>query len=378
MALYVNTNQFYMQGFSGVVDVMIENLTSDSIDSVEIEVSGRLIAKKMFEAHRGVSRTLVERLSGSLLTKRISGPVVTVLSTFIKYLCGSLIAKGLHQNFSLGPGQCSQRLFQIDEPKIGGIQLIHFKITARQGTSVSAYRAGTTLLVLDKVESAKDIQIRADNFLNFGQASEKFNIGGVINVDIADKIKDGGIRTANDFMKEYENLPPAYKRLNLEPYLPSHFRWRPLAATALVLVTLAFLMDLWPDRPPRQQQEEVAPTTRQLGQPSEEQRQFERNQESVTGELEQVSNIAKKTEPTDSNESMAAGIKTETFVKPEEEQGRVASTKPVPIVKRSEPMIEAEETEGDVNEPEREDIIKRKEEPIKPEDTKGQIRKTRY
>lgn len=373
VVLYINTNQFYMQGFSCVVDIKVENVSRDPIDSLEIELSGRLITKRIFEAQTGILRNMVERLSGSLFAKRISGPVVAVLGIFIRQLSGNLIGKGMSESFPLEPGQRSQRLFQIDEPRTGGIQLVHFRITARQGASVFAYRADTTLVVLNKVEDAKDIQINADNFLNLGQTSEKFNIGGVINIDIADKIKTGGIKTANDFMEEYKNLLPAYQRLNLEPDAPSRRRWQLSAAAAIVLVVFAISVGIWPDRTPKQEQGEVTPTARQESLSPQELRPVE-------SAREQVRTPPSKTEPLDTKANFlrpeqmpSAAEKGEMLIKPEETQGEIVDTKPPPIIKKKDLVIEPEETEGDVNEPEMKEIIRRKDTSIEPEETEGDV-----
>jgi tetratricopeptide (TPR) repeat protein len=179
-----------MQGFSGVIDIKAENISSAPVDSLEIRVSGKLFPRKMSE------------------------------------------------RFRLEPGESKRRHFQIETLRTGGIKLVHFTITARRGNSISAYRTQATLVVSEKVDDAKDIQIHTDSLLNLGQASERFNIGGVINVNIADMIKSGRIKTANDLMGEYEKLAPAFSPLNLEQQGAkfSGRLWRSLVAAAIVMI----------------------------------------------------------------------------------------------------------------------------------------------
>jgi pSer/pThr/pTyr-binding forkhead associated (FHA) protein len=78
-----------------------------------------------------------------------------------------------------------------------------------------AYTAEATPLVLPKVEDVKDVQIQADNLINLGQASEKFNIGGVIDLHLGEMIKSRKIKSAYDFMTEYKKLPPKFQILRL-------------------------------------------------------------------------------------------------------------------------------------------------------------------
>lgn len=45
IALSVNTNQFYMQGYSGVIDIKLENLSDNAFDFIKVEVSGNLLER---------------------------------------------------------------------------------------------------------------------------------------------------------------------------------------------------------------------------------------------------------------------------------------------------------------------------------------------
>ena len=168
ITLSVNTNQFYMEGFSGVIDAQVQNLSNAGFDSVKMEVSGNLLDRAE---------------------------------------CSS---------FRVDSGQSKRRRFQIKQPTSGGVELIQFRVITTQGASVKAFWAETTLIVLPKVENVKDIQIQADNLVNLGQASEKFNIGGVIDLHIDEMIKHNKIKTAYDFMVEYSKLAPHFETLELE------------------------------------------------------------------------------------------------------------------------------------------------------------------
>jgi len=167
IALSVNTNQFYMQGYSGVIDIKLENQSDNSFDSIKVEVSS------------------------------------------------DLLGRSEHWSCRLEPCKSVEKRFSA-KPADAGVKLVQFRINARQADSVYAYWAETTLLVLPKVEDVKDIQIQADNLVNLGQDSEKFNIGGIIDLHIDEMIKRNKIRTAYDFMMEYRKLPPNFEMLELE------------------------------------------------------------------------------------------------------------------------------------------------------------------
>lgn len=168
LTLYLNTNQFYMQGFSGVIDLKIENQGGSNFDSVKIELSGNLLGRAELAS------------------------------------------------FRLGSSDSKRRRFPIRQPDVGGIELLQFRLNARRADTVFSFWAETTITVLPRVESAKDIQIQAENLVNLGQASDKFNIGGVINLNIDEMIKRNKINTAHDFMVEYSKLAPNFRSIELE------------------------------------------------------------------------------------------------------------------------------------------------------------------
>lgn len=166
IALFINMNQFYMQGFRGVIDIKIENLSDNPFDSVKVELSS------------------------------------------------DLLARSEHSSFRLDACENVRKRFQV-KPADAGVYYIQFRISAKQDNSVYAYTAEATPLVLPKVEDVKDVQIQADNLVNLGQASEKFNIGGVIDLHMDEMIKCRKIKTAYDFMMEYKKLPPKFQMLQL-------------------------------------------------------------------------------------------------------------------------------------------------------------------
>ena len=166
IALSLNMNQFYMQSFRGVIDIKIENLSDNPFDSVKMELSS------------------------------------------------DLLARSEQRSFRLEACENVRNRFQV-KPTDAGVYYIQFRISAKQGNSMYAYTAEATPLVLPKVEDVKDVQIQADNLVNLGQASEKFNIGGVIDLHMDEMIKSRKIKTAYDFMMEYKKLPPKFQMLQL-------------------------------------------------------------------------------------------------------------------------------------------------------------------
>jgi len=192
VALSINTNQFYMQGFSGVIHLKAKNLKDESLDSV----------------------------------------VVKALS--------NVPIKNNSWHFELAPGETRERKFQLTPPRWKGNELIQFEVTVKKGSTASIYEAQATLCILERIEDAKEIELHTGN-IDFGQESEKFNIGGVINVDIKNMIDRGQIKNANDLMREYEKLLPAFCPLNLE-FRGSRYLYSPLHGwKSLILVAVIAL-----------------------------------------------------------------------------------------------------------------------------------------
>lgn len=198
--LSINTNQFYMQGFNSVIHLKTKNLTDEPLNSVTIKVFGNVPIKNNL------------------------------------------------WHFKLGAGEAKERKFQLTSLECKGNELFQFEVTVKKGCTASMYETQATLCILERIEDAKEIELHTGN-IDFGQESEKFNIGGVINIDVKNMIDKGQIKTANDLMCEYEKLLPAFCSLNVEfagVERPSsvHRRWRPLLSVgiiALVIIALGII-----------------------------------------------------------------------------------------------------------------------------------------
>ncbi|MBN2590037.1 MAG: DUF4384 domain-containing protein [Sedimentisphaerales bacterium] len=167
LALSINTNAFYMEGFSGIIHMRIENKTSELFNLVEV------------------------RMEGDIPVKQNSFDLI------------------------LEPGKSKERRFQLNEIKSKGPKAVIFKIQATKGDKIFDYRAEVTLNVRERIDDASKMLSNAGN-LELGRASEKFNIGGVINIDIKNMIDSGKIKTANDLMQEYEHLPVKFNPVEIE------------------------------------------------------------------------------------------------------------------------------------------------------------------
>ena len=192
IALSINTNQFYMEGFSGVIHIKSENLTNEPFDIVVIEVEGDIPTKnKSFD-------------------------------------------------FNLAPSGPKERRFQLKEIKSRGPKAVSFKLHATKGDIIFDYRAEVTLHVLERIDDARQILSHTGG-LELGSSSEKFNIGGVINIDIKNMIDGGQIKTANDVMREYSHLPAKFNPLDLEFIAQRRVRksrrlWPYIVSAAVVII----------------------------------------------------------------------------------------------------------------------------------------------
>jgi tetratricopeptide (TPR) repeat protein len=195
LSLFANMNQFYMQGFAGVLDLQVRNNSSEPLDAVEIRLSGKV-------APAGKS--------GAPLRLEV--------------------------------GETKRRTLPIAEPARGGIEVVRIELRVRKGTRRFVFTAEATLMILERVEKASDIQINAGKLVEIGHAGDKFNLGGVINVDISEMIRAGRIKTANDFMLEYQKLPPEFKELSLEFRSQPRRRWIYLAAGVAIIAALMALV----------------------------------------------------------------------------------------------------------------------------------------
>jgi hypothetical protein len=167
MALSINANQFCMQGFRTVLDIKVENLSDDPFDSIEVEAAGDLLG------HIG-------RWGGVLAP-----------------------CEELRKRFTL-------------KPEDAGVERIAFKIDLQQGEAIYSYEAETDLVVFERTSQVNDIKIQADRFINVGGATGgSKDMAHAVNVNIENLVKQEKIHDANDLMREYRKLPPAFEILPL-------------------------------------------------------------------------------------------------------------------------------------------------------------------
>jgi len=167
LALSINTNQFYMQGFRAVLDIKIDNTSDKPFESIEVEASGDLLGR-------------VERWS-----------------------CSLGACEGLRKRFGL----------KLED---AGIEMIEFRVHARLGDSVYSYWAEADLPVFEKTDRLSDIQIQADRFINVGGgASGSKDMAHAVTVNIENLVKQEKIQNANDLMREYRKFPPDFEILPL-------------------------------------------------------------------------------------------------------------------------------------------------------------------
>ncbi|MBN1506067.1 MAG: FHA domain-containing protein [Sedimentisphaerales bacterium] len=167
LTLSINANQFYMQGFRAVLDIKVDNVSDVPFESIEVEASGDLLGR-------------VER-----------------------WACSLGACEGLRKRFGL----------KLED---AGIEMIEFRVVARQGDSVYSYWAETDLPVFEKTDRLSDIKIQADRFINVGGgAGGSKDMAHAVNVNIENLIKQDRIQNANDLMREYRRFPPDFEVLHL-------------------------------------------------------------------------------------------------------------------------------------------------------------------
>jgi tetratricopeptide (TPR) repeat protein len=198
IALSINTNQFYMQGFSGVIHLKVENLTDESLNVVTLKV------------------------------------------------LGNVQIKNNSWHFKLLPHESKERKLQLTPPMWKGNELIQFKMAVTKGCTTSIYEAQATLYVLEKIDDVKEIELHTGN-IDFGQESRKFNLGGVINVDVKNMIEHGEVKNANELILEYEKLVPAFRPIHFEFMGTKHLYslargWRLLIFVALIALGLVVIV----------------------------------------------------------------------------------------------------------------------------------------
>ena len=177
LALYINTNQFYMEGFSGILDTKLTNLSNNTFDSVKVEISGDLLGRTECWECR------------------------------------------------LEPCKNTQKKFSV-KPQVAGVSLVQVSASCRQGNCVHAYWAEIDLLIFEKTKELRKISIQADKLVEVGCASDNAkNMGNSVKVNIENLINQNKIRNANDLMMEYRQLTANYTMLSLEydPELSAEF-----------------------------------------------------------------------------------------------------------------------------------------------------------
>jgi hypothetical protein len=169
LALSLNTNRFYMEGFAGVLDIKLENLSGTAFELIEVEVGGNLL-------NRAESWACV-----------------------------------------LDPCDPVQKRYPVKPPG-PGVMMVTFRVDARQGDAVSSYWAEGDLLVFANTQNLHDIKLQADNMVNVSAGTGK-QMGNSVNNNINIMVDQGKIRNVNDLMLEYRKLPPDFQfvQLRLDP-----------------------------------------------------------------------------------------------------------------------------------------------------------------
>jgi len=167
LVLSINTNHFYMEGFCGIIELQIQNLSNDIFDEVKTEISGNLLG-----------------------------------NTYL-WCC------------SLDP--CIPRYEYVPvEPLKAGEKLIRFSIALRKKDTWIAFWSDFILPVFENTKEFHNVLIQAEKLIDFGSVSDNAKyMGNSVRNNIENLIKLDRVRTANDLMAEYKNLNPAYKELKL-------------------------------------------------------------------------------------------------------------------------------------------------------------------
>ncbi|MCU0917325.1 MAG: FHA domain-containing protein [Planctomycetes bacterium] len=161
LALSINMNQFYMAGFSGVLDLKLENLSQTGFDLLEVEVAGNLLNRAECWA------------------------------------CALDACDHVHKRH---PAQ----------PPDPGVKMVTFRVNAQQGDSVYSYWAEGDLLVFENTQNLHEVKLQADNMVNVSAGTGK-QMGNSVNNNINIMVDQGKIRNVNDLMLEYRKLPPDFQ-----------------------------------------------------------------------------------------------------------------------------------------------------------------------
>ena len=168
LILGINVNQFYMQGFKGVLDLKLANCGLEDIDSATVEVSSDL------------------------------------LEHIETWHCQLACARAVYKKFQI-------------KADSAGIELIRFRVVVQRGASFLAFWAEADIPVFEKTQDLRNISIQADNIVGVGSVAEHAkSMGNAVRGQMDSLIRMDKIRNATDLMREYRTMAPDYFHLTLE------------------------------------------------------------------------------------------------------------------------------------------------------------------
>jgi len=168
LTLGINVNQFYMEGFKGVLDLKLENAGIDDIASVTVEVSSDLLTQT------------------EAWTSRLSS------------------------------GRAVYKKLQVKADS-AGIELIQFRILAQAEDQVHAFGGETDIPVFERTQDLRNISIQADNIVGVGSAAQHAkSMGNAVRGQMESLIRMDKIKDATDLMREYRKMSPSYRAIDLE------------------------------------------------------------------------------------------------------------------------------------------------------------------
>ena len=168
LELRINTNQFYMAGYNGILDIQLQNMTDYDITVLKLNISGNLPGND---------------------------------------ICA---------DFSLKAYETKRRRFEI-KPDFSGISLVHFQFQYQYQETFSASWGQAEIPIFEKSQDLQNISIQADKLIDIGSAGDNSkSMGNSIKVSIDSLIKQNRIHSANDLMMEYRNMPANFVNIPLE------------------------------------------------------------------------------------------------------------------------------------------------------------------
>jgi len=168
LKLGINVNQFYMEGFKGVLDPKLENIGLDDFGSVQVEVSSDLL---------------------------------TQTETW---------------NCQLASAQTVFKKFKV-RAEVAGIELIQFRVLAQAGQQVQAFWAEADIPVFEKTQDLRNISIQADNIVGVGSVAQNAkSMGNAVRGQMDALISMDKIKNATDLMREYRKMAPSYGTIDLQ------------------------------------------------------------------------------------------------------------------------------------------------------------------